>query len=106
MHARYGNHLLSQLNFWKQAFTNLQAAYVQLQADHTALLTRYELAISHNIDAGPVIIENMALKRRLTHLEHFEDRYQNQTMRPAQDAGFANTRDGTRQDSPRTFSEC
>ncbi|EKG09587.1 hypothetical protein MPH_13374 [Macrophomina phaseolina MS6] len=94
MHARYGNHLLSQLNFWKQAFTNLQAAYGQLQTDHTALLTRYELAISHNIDAGPIIMENMALKRRLASIE-WGSQVQNGAIQPGQTEGFPNTNDAT-----------
>lgn len=91
--ARYGNHLLSQLNFWKQAFTNLQAAYVQLQTDHTALLTRYELAVSHNIDAGPIIMENMALKRRLASIES-DGQVQNESIPTDQVGSIAEGSDG------------
>lgn len=92
MHARYGNHLLSQLNFWKQAFTNLQTAYMQLRTDHDALLTRYQLAVTHNIDVGPIIMENMTLRRRLADIED-EGQLHNATIHPDQFGEFGDTSD-------------
>ncbi|KAB2568551.1 hypothetical protein DBV05_g12770 [Lasiodiplodia theobromae] len=98
MHSRYGNHLLSQVNFWKQTFSNLQGAYQQLQTDHTALLTRYELAVTHNVDAGPIIMENMVLRRNI-------DQLQNGGIQPGQVGNFQETNEVTPIDDDPEYSD-